>query len=147
MKHKLQKVDTDQLQEQKKKEENQNLTQNPLILQNTSLRYDWIHHQWCSLVYWGFWIFSTSYSLTKVTQLRLITSQPASIQHSCSSAFYASLSTVFVARPTKRTSVTQGLFKGGSGLRAIAQTHPAFPKMPRASVSIPLKRSTSDARW
>ena len=34
---------------------------NIAILQNTSLRYGWRHHQWCSLVHWGFRVFSTSY--------------------------------------------------------------------------------------
>ena len=46
--------------------------------------------------------------------------------------------TVFVARPTQRASVEQGLFLGGSGRRVVAQTRPAFPKMPTAPSAFPL---------
>ena len=35
---------------------------------------------------------------------------------------------VFVAHPTKRAKTTQGLLWSGSRRRAVAQTHPAFPK-------------------
>ena len=38
---------------------------------------------------------------------------------------------VFVARPTERTSVAQGLFSG-SGRRAGVHTRPAWPKIPSA---------------
>ena len=45
---------------------------------------------------------------------------------------------VFVDRPTQRASMAQGLFYGGSGRRAVAHTHPTFPKMPTAPSAFPL---------
>ena len=45
---------------------------------------------------------------------------------------------VFVARLTERASVAQGLFFGGSGCRAGAHTHPAWPKIPTAPSAFPL---------
>ena len=38
---------------------------------------------------------------------------------------------VFVDRPTLRASMTQGLFLGGTGRRAVAHMHPEFQKCPR----------------
>ena len=52
-----------------------------------------MHRQWCSLVDWGFRVFQHHTRHAKVTQPRMITSQPASIQHGCSSKLHASLST------------------------------------------------------
>ena len=45
---------------------------------------------------------------------------------------------VFVDRPTLRASMAQGLFLGGTGRRAVAHTHPEFPKMPTAPSAFPL---------
>ena len=45
---------------------------------------------------------------------------------------------VFVACPTKRASMAQGLFYGGSGCRAVAHTHPAVSKNALGPVGIPL---------
>ena len=47
--------------------------------------------------------------------------------------------TVFVDRPTNRTGVAEGLLSHGFGCRAVAQTHPAFPKMPQAPSAFPYK--------
>ena len=44
---------------------------------------------------------------------------------------------IFVDRPTKRASVAQGLFKGGSRGRAGAQTRPAFLEMLQAPSAFP----------
>ena len=46
--------------------------------------------------------------------------------------------TVFVARPTERASMAQGLFYGGSGCRAVAHAHPAGSKNALGPVGIPL---------
>ena len=46
---------------------------------------------------------------------------------------------VFVIHPTKHTGVAQSRFLGGSGRRAVAQTRPTVPKMPRALSAFPLK--------
>ena len=48
------------------------------------------------------------------------------------------ITAVFVARPTQRASMAQGLFYGGSGRMAVAHTRPAFPKMPTAPSALPL---------
>ena len=45
---------------------------------------------------------------------------------------------VFVARPTERASMAQGLFFGGSGCRAVAHAHPAGSKNALGPVGIPL---------
>ena len=47
-------------------------------------------------------------------------------------AIHGSKTEVFVDRPTLRASMAQGLFLGGTGRRAVAHTHPEFPKMPSA---------------
>ena len=47
---------------------------------------------------------------------------------------------VFVVRPTDRTSVAQGLVLGGSSRRAVAQTRLASTKIASGSVCIPLKK-------
>ena len=52
---------------------------------------------------------------------------------------------VFVAHPTLRASVAQGLSFGGSGRWAVAHTRPAFPKNAYGPVGIPLIRGASDA--
>ena len=51
-----------------------------------------------------------------------------------------SANSLFVVHPTDQTSVAQGLFLGESGHRAIAQTHPAAPKIPWAPSAFPEKR-------
>ena len=48
-------------------------------------------------------------------------------------------SAVFVGHPTNRTSVAQSLLRVGPGHRAVAQTHPVFPKMSRAPSAFPYK--------
>ena len=54
-------------------------------------------------------------------------------------------SAVFVDRPTQRASVAQGLFYGGSGLRAVAHTRPAYAKNAYNPVGIPFIRSAPGA--
>ena len=48
-----------------------------------------------------------------------------------------SRSTDICHTPHQRTSMAQGRFYGGSGHRAVAQTHLADPKMPRAPSAFP----------
>ena len=50
----------------------------------------------------------------------------------CAYSWVSLLSSVFVVRPTDRTSVAQGLILDGSGRRIVAQTYPTAPKMPWA---------------
>ena len=49
------------------------------------------------------------------------------------------VSMLFVHRPTNRTSMAQGHFKGGSRHRAETHTRRAFPKLPRTPSAFPLK--------
>ena len=54
---------------------------------------------------------------------------------------------LFVFRPTNRTTMAQGLFLGGSVRRAIAQIRPAFPKMRRAQTAFPSKEPEWTDPW